>query len=106
MIGFMMMSIKDNNIGKIISVGIGTSMLQFSNILKKPIIWLPTIIVSATLGPISTCVLGLECNSVGAGMGTCALIGPIQVVLNTPDLLKGLLGATLLCVIVPAGMVF
>ena len=106
MIGFMMMSIKDNNIGKIISVGIGTSMLQFSNILKKPIIWLPTIIVSAILGPISTCVLGLECNSVGAGMGTCALIGPIQVVLNTPDLLKGLLGATLLCVVVPAGMVF
>ena len=106
MIGFMMMSIKDNNIGKIISVGIGTSMLQFSNILKKPIIWLPTIIVSAILGPISTCVLGLECNSVGAGMGTCALIGPIQVVLNTPDLVKGLVGAIGLCVVVPAGMVF
>ena len=57
MIGFMIMSIRDNNIGKIISVGVGTSMLQFQNILKKPIIWIPTIIVSAILGPISTAVM-------------------------------------------------
>ena len=49
MLGFAVMSRKDNNIGTVISVGIGTSMLQFKNILKKPIIWLPTIIVSAIL---------------------------------------------------------
>ena len=109
MIGFMMMSIKDNNIGKIISVGIGTSMLQFQNILRKPIIWLPTIIISAILGPISTAVMGLSSSAVGAGMGTCALIGPIQMVITTSEAgnpLMGWLGATLLCIIVPAISVF
>jgi uncharacterized membrane protein len=106
MIGFMIMSIEDNNIGKVISVGIGTSMLQFQNILKKPLIWVPTIVMSAILGPISTSVMGLTCNSVGAGMGTCALIGPIQMVINTPDPLMGWLGAILLCIIIPAISVF
>lgn len=106
MIGFMMMSIKDNNIGKVISVGIGTSMLQFQNILKKPAIWLPTIIISFILGPISTSVMGLSCNAVGAGMGTCALLGPIQMVIATPDPLMGWVGAILMCVIIPAIGVF
>lgn len=106
MIGFMIMSIRDNNVGKIISIGVGTSMLQFQNILKKPIIWIPTIIVSAILGPISTAVMKLSCNSVGAGMGTCALIGPIQMVINTQDKLMGWLGSTLLCIVVPALLVF
>lgn len=80
MIGFMMMSIHDNSVGKVISVGIGTSMLQFKNILKKPIIWLPTIIVSAILGPIATMVLHLECSTAGAGMGTCSLVGQIGTI--------------------------
>ena len=106
MIGFMIMSIRDNNVGKVISVGVGTSMLQFQNILKKPLIWLPTIIVSFILGPISTAVMGLTCNAVGAGMGTCALLGPIQMVLTTADPLMGWLGATLMCVIIPAIGVF
>lgn len=106
MIGFMVMSIRDNNVGKVISVGIGTSMLQFQNILKKPIIWLPTIIISAILGPISTSLMGLVCNSVGAGMGTCALIGPIQMVICTENTLMGWLGATLICVVIPAAGVF
>lgn len=106
MVGFMIMSIKDNNVGKIISVGIGTSMLQFQNILRKPLIWVPTIVLSAILGPIATSVMGLTCNSVGAGMGTCALIGPIQMVINTPDPLMGWLGATLLCIVIPAATIF
>ena len=75
MLGFAVMSRKDNNIGTVISVGIGTSMLQFKNILKKPLIWLPTIIVSAILGPIGTCLFKLECNPSGAGMGTSGLVG-------------------------------
>lgn len=106
MVGFMIMSIRDNNVGKVISIGVGTSMLQFQNILKKPILWLPTIIVSAILGPISTAVMGLACNSVGAGMGTCALIGPIQMVVSTENPLMGWLGATLICVVVPVILVF
>ena len=79
MIGFAIQSRKDNNIGMVISIGIGTSMLQFKNILKKPIVWLPTIIASAILGPISTCWLKLKCIGDGnnSGMGTAGLVGVI-----------------------------
>jgi len=75
MIGFAVMSRKDNSIGTVLSVGLGTSMLQFKNILKKPLIWLPTIIVSAILGPISTVLFKMETNFTGSGMGTAGLVG-------------------------------
>ena len=75
MLGFAVMSRKDNNIGTVISIAIGTSMLQFKNILKKPIIWLPTIIVSAILGPLSTLVFMTETTPSGSGMGTSGLVG-------------------------------
>ena len=77
MVGFAIMSRKDNNIGTCIAIGIGTSMLQFKNILKKPIIWLPTIIVSAILGPIATTLIDLQCMGTAAGMGTSGLVGMI-----------------------------
>ena len=80
MIGFAIQSRKDNNIGMVISIGIGTSMLQFKNILKKPIIWLPTIIASAILGPISTCLLKTVCIGSSAGMGTAGLVGQIGTI--------------------------
>ena len=80
MVGFAIQSRKDNNIGMVISIGIGTSMLQFKNILKKPIIWLPTIIASAILGPISTCALKLGCMGSSAGMGTAGLVGQIGTI--------------------------
>ncbi len=79
MLGFAVMSRKDNNIGTVISIGIGTSMLQFKNILKKPIIWLPPIMVSAILGPLSTLVFRLESTAIGSGMGTSSLVGQIGV---------------------------
>ena len=75
MIGFAICSIKKNGLSGLLSVGIGTSMLQFTNIVRKPIIWLPTIIASAILGPISTCLLQMTNTSVGAGMGTCGFVG-------------------------------
>lgn len=75
MVGFAIMSYKDNKVNGVLSVGIGTSMLQFSNIVKKPITWLPTIIASAILGPIATLVFKLENTSIGAGMGTSGLVG-------------------------------
>ena len=78
MIGFAIMSRKDNNLGTVISVAIGTSMLQFKNILKKPILWVPTIFVSAILGPISTLVFKIETSSIGAGMGTSGLVGQFE----------------------------
>lgn len=77
MLGFAIMSRKDNNIGTVISIGIGTSMLQFKNILRKPIIWLPPIIVSAILGPFATVVFKTESTFIGAGMGTSGLVGQI-----------------------------
>lgn len=80
MLGFAVMSFRDNNIGTSVSVGIGTSMLQFKNIIKKPIIWLPTIIVSAILGPLATCLFKTCCTPSGAGMGTSGLVGIIEVI--------------------------
>ena len=78
MIGFAVMSRKDNNIGTVLSVAVGTSMLQFKNIAKKPIIWLPTIIVSAILGPLATVVFKTVASPIGAGMGTSGLVGQID----------------------------
>lgn len=83
MIGFAVQSRKDNSIGMVISIGVGTSMLQFKNILKKPIIWLPTIIASAILGPVSTCWLKLICMGSSAGMGTAGLVGQIGTISDT-----------------------
>ncbi len=107
MIGFAIQSRKDNNIGIIISVGIGTSMLQFKNILKKPIIWLPTIIASAILGPISTCLLKTICIGSSAGMGTAGLVGQIGTITSMGiDSWQAWLSIVLLQIVGPAGLVF
>lgn len=81
MVGFAVMSYRDNGIGGLISQGLGTSMLQMPNILKKPLVWLPPIIASAITGPIATCVFKLQMNgpAVSSGMGTCGLVGQIGV---------------------------
>ena len=81
MVGFAVMSFKENGVGGLVSQGIGTSMLQMPNILKKPRVWLPPIIASAITGPIATCVFKLQMNgpAVSSGMGTCGLVGQIGV---------------------------
>ena len=81
MVGFAVMSFKENRWGGIVSQGLGTSMLQMGNIVKNPRIWLPPTICSAITGPISTCVFRLQMNgaAVNSGMGTCGLCGPIGV---------------------------
>lgn len=106
MVGFAIQSIRDNKIGTVISVGIGTSMLQFKNILKKPIIWLPTIIVSAVLGPISTCVLKLQCTGSSAGMGTSGLVGQIGMYSQMGSTWQTWVGIFGLHIILPAVLVF
>ncbi|WP_455089953.1 PTS transporter subunit IIC [Peptoanaerobacter stomatis] len=78
MIGFAVISYRENKIGGLISQGIGTSMIQIPNIIKNPKIWIPVIISSAILGPISTTVLKMECDSIGAGMGTSGLVGQVS----------------------------
>ncbi len=107
MVGFAIQSRKDNPLGMVISIGIGTSMLQFKNIIKKPIIWLPTIIASAILGPISTCWLHIVCTGASAGMGTAGLVGQIGTInsmgVNAWQTWVGIFG---LQIIAPALLVF
>ncbi len=78
MIGFAVISYRENKMGGLIAQGVGTSMLQMPNIVKKPIIWLPAIISSAVIAPLSTMVFKMQSNSVGSGMGTAGLVGPIS----------------------------
>lgn len=75
MVGFAVMGYKDNGISSLLSVGLGTSMLQFANIMRRPQLWLPPTLASAILGPISTAVLGMTNTPSGAGMGTSGLVG-------------------------------
>ncbi len=77
MIGFAVISYKDNGFGGLISQGLGTSMLQIGNIARKPIIWLAPTLTSAILGPISTMVFKMTNSPAGAGMGTAGLVGPL-----------------------------
>lgn len=81
MVGFAVLSFRENRWGGLVSQGLGTSMLQMGNIVKNPRIWLPAILTSAVTGPISTCVFKLEMNGppVSSGMGTCGLVGQIGV---------------------------
>ncbi|MCR4846234.1 MAG: PTS sugar transporter subunit IIC [Eubacterium sp.] len=81
MIGFAVISFKDNKWGGLVSQGIGTSMLQMPNIIKNPCIWLAPTLASAITGPIATCVFHLKMNGapVSSGMGTCGFVGQIGV---------------------------
>ena len=81
MIGFAVISFKVNGISGLISQGLGTSMLQMSNIIKNPKIWIAPILTSAITGPIATCIFHLEMNGtpISSGMGTCGLVGQIGV---------------------------
>ncbi|MBQ5930615.1 MAG: PTS sugar transporter subunit IIC, partial [Clostridia bacterium] len=78
MVGYAVMSFRENKWGGLVAQGIGTSMLQMPNLVKKPILWLPPIISSAILGPISSCALGMVSTPVGSGMGTAGLVGVIE----------------------------
>lgn len=82
MIGFAVMSFAVNRWSGLVAQGLGTSMLQMGNILRKPVIWLPTILASMITGPIATCLFHLEMNgpAISSGMGTCGLVGQIGVV--------------------------
>lgn len=81
MVGFAVMSFKENKVGGLVSQGIGTSMLQMGNIVKNPKIWIPPILTSAITGPIATCIFKLQMNgeAISSGMGTCGLVGQIGV---------------------------
>jgi uncharacterized membrane protein len=101
MVGFAVASFRENKVGGLISQGIGTSMLQIPNIMKKPIIMLPMIISSAICGPLSTCVFKLKCGTAGGGMGTSGLVGIFDLFKYTGLDFLGVFGIVLLMVILP-----
>ena len=114
MIGFAVMSFRENRWGGLVSQGIGTSMLQMHNIVKNPRIWIPPTLASAITGPIATCIFKLQMNgaAVNSGMGTCGLCGQIGVYTGwVADMEAGLkaaitatdwIGLVLICFILPA----
>lgn len=101
MVGFAVASFRENKWGGLISQGLGTSMLQIPNIMRKPVIMLPEIISSAVLGPLSTCVFMLKCGASGGGMGTSGLVGVFDLFANTTGAL-GIVGIILLTFVLPA----
>ena len=116
MVGFAVLSFRENRWGGLISQGLGTSMLQMPNIVRNPKIWLPAILTSALTGPLATCVFHLEMNDpaggVASGMGTCGLVGQIgvyagwvnDVALGVKDAITAFdwAGLLLICFILPA----
>lgn len=111
MVGFAVMSFRENRWGGLLSQGIGTSMLQMPNIIRNPRIWIPATLASAITGPLATCVFGLKMYGVAinSGMGTCGLLGPIGMILgwydgNYPGTVGALewIGLILVCFLLPA----
>ena len=78
MVGFAVASYRENKVGGLLAQGIGTSMLQVPNIVRKPVIWLPAILSSAILGPVGTMLFKMTSNATGSGMGTAGLVGQIM----------------------------
>ena len=82
MVGFAVLSFKENRWSGLLSQGLGTSMLQMPNIIKNPKIWIPACLTSLITGPVATCIFKMEMNgaAVSSGMGTCGLVGQIGVI--------------------------
>lgn len=103
MIGFAVMSFKENGWDGFFAQGLGTSMLQIGNIVKNPKVWIPPILTSMITGPIATVVFKMENIAAGAGMGTCGLVGPIGVYSAMNEGGTGMwVGIILVCFILPA----
>ena len=116
MVGFAVMSFKENRWGGLVSQGIGTSMLQMPNIVRNPRVWIPPTLASAITGPIATCVFQLQMNDpasgVASGMGTCGFVGQIgvwtgwvnDVATGAKAAITGFdwLGLALICFVLPA----
>ena len=102
MVGFAVISFRENKWGGIVAQGLGTSMLQMGNIVKNPRIWIPATLASAITGPLATCIFKLECSGVSAGMGTCGLVGPIGVFTDMGFTTGSVFGVLTVCIVLPA----
>lgn len=110
MLGFAVISYPDNGVGGLVAQGIGTSMLQVPNLMRKPILWIPPVLTSAILGPVSTCIFQLRNNgaAISSGMGTAGLVGPIGIITGWSNMPEGYavgafdwLGMILVCFVLP-----
>lgn len=108
MVGFAVISYRENKFGGLIAQGVGTSMLQVPNIVKKPIIWLPAIVSSAVLGPISSALLKMVSNPIGSGMGSAGFVGQFMaydsMIQNGSSPVVALLEILLMHFVLPAAL--
>ncbi len=108
MVGFAVASWQENRWGGLAAQGLGTSMLQIPNLMRRPVLWIPAVAASVVGGPVATCVFHLEQNgfAIASGMGTCGLVGPIGVVVGWAQKGGGnamdWLGLTLVSIVIPA----
>lgn len=114
MVGFAVMSFRENRVGGLVAQGLGTSMLQMGNIVKNPRIWIPPILSSVVIGPVATCIFQLQMNgaAVASGMGTCGFVGQIGIYSGwVSDVASGAksaitpmdwIGLLLICFVLPA----
>ena len=102
MVGFAVISFRENQWGGLVAQGLGTSMLQMGNIVKNPRIWIPATLASAITGPLSTLAFGLKCTGVSAGMGTCGLVGPLGVLKDMSFSANAWIGVAVVCIVAPA----
>ena len=110
MLGFAVISYPDNGVGGLVAQGLGTSMLQVPNLMRKPVLWIPPVLTSAILGPVATCIFQLRKNgaAISSGMGTAGLVGPIGIITGWSNMPKGYtvgafdwIGMILVCFILP-----
>lgn len=102
MVGFAVMSFRENKWGGLLAQGLGTSMLQMGNIVKNPRIWIPPTLCAAITGPIAAAVFRLESIPAAAGMGTCGLVGPLGVIAAMDGTPRMWIGLVLVCIVLPA----
>ncbi|MBQ8683770.1 MAG: PTS sugar transporter subunit IIC [Clostridia bacterium] len=102
MIGFAVISFRENKWSGLVAQGLGTSMLQMGNIIRNPRVWIPATLASAITGPLSTLVFRLECTGVSAGMGTCGLVGPLGILKDMGASANTWLGIAVVCLVAPA----
>ena len=102
MIGFAVLSFRENGVGGLLAQGLGTSMLQMGNIVKNPRVWIPPTLAAMVTGPVATCIFRLENIPAGSGMGTCGLVGPIGVYTAMGGGGNMWVGILLVCFVLPA----
>lgn len=102
MIGFAVLSFRENGVGGLLAQGLGTSMLQMGNIVKNPKIWIAPTLASMVTGPVATVIFKMTNIPAGAGMGTCGLVGPIGVYTSMDGGASMWLGILLVCLVLPA----